>query len=277
MSKHIYLLFIFILIFTSCEDVIEVEVPTAAPRLVIEASIDWEKGTNGNNQNIKLSLSTPFFNRTTNSAISGAKVKVTNNNDKTEVVFIDQGDGNYTTTAFKPFINQSYTLEIVYKNEIYLATEKLTPVTDITNIYQSTENGFDDEAIEINIYFTDPKDEENYYLTKFHDRKDLFAELFPDSDEFTNGNEMIFFYEKIEDDKDKELQPGDIVDIYLYGISEQYYNFIGLLISQSKDGGLFSTTPAEIKGNCINITTKNNYAFGYFRLTQVDKHVYIVQ
>ncbi len=276
MRKYLYIL-ILTITFNSCEDVIDVEVPIVPPRLVVEASLDWKKETLGNNQSIKLSLSSPYFSNTPNSAVSGAKVKVINNNDKTEVIFLDQGDGNYTTTAFKPFLNQSYTLEIEYKNEIYLATETLTPVTNITNIYQSTENGFDDGAIEINISFTDPKDEENYYLTKFHDRKDLLAEFFPDSDEFTNGNEMTFFYEKIEDDKDKELQPGDIVDIHLYGISEQYYNFIGLLIAQSKDRGLFSITPANIKGNCINITTKENYAYGYFRLTQVDKHVYVVQ
>ena len=276
MNKYIYILLLAIT-FISCVDVIDVEVPTAPPRLVVEASLDWKNGTLGNHQNIKLSLSTPYFSSTTNFAVSGAKVKVTNNNDKTETVFLDQGDGNYSTTAFKPYLNQSYTLEIVYKNEIYLATETLTPVTNITSIYQTTENGFDDEAIEINITFTDPKDEKNNYLTKFHDRKELFAELFSDNDEYTNGNEMTFFYEKIEDDKDMELQPGDNVDIYLYGISEQYYNFIGLLISQSKDGGLFSTTPAEIKGNCINITTKENYAYGYFRLTQVNKHVYVVQ
>ena len=276
MNKYIYILLLAIT-FISCVDVIDVEVPTAPPRLVVEASLDWKNGTLGNHQNIKLSLSTPYFSSTTNFAVSGAKVKVTNNNDKTETVFLDQGDGNYSTTAFKPYLNQSYTLEIVYKNEIYLATETLTPVTNITSIYQTTENGFDDEAIEINITFTDPKDEKNNYLTKFHDRKELFAELFSDNDEYTNGNEMTFFYEKIEDDEDMELQPGDNVDIYLYGISEQYYNFIGLLISQSKDGGLFSTTPAEIKGNCTNITTKKNYAYGYFRLTQVNKQVYVVQ
>ena len=47
--------------FTSCTDVIDVDVPTAPPRLVIEASIDWQKGTSGNFQRVRLSTSTPFF------------------------------------------------------------------------------------------------------------------------------------------------------------------------------------------------------------------------
>ncbi len=280
MKTFIYRFFIGIsLLLTSCVDVIDVDVPTALPRLVIEASLDWKKGTLGNEQNIQLSLSTPYFESTVNSEVIGAKVRVINNSDKTEVQFIDQNNGYYTTTLFTPILNQSYTLEVIYENEIYLATEKLIPVTEITEITQSTENGFDDEAIEINITFLDPEDEENYYLAKFHDRNDLFPALSDESDEFTNGNKMTVTYEKTEDEnnKDDELQPGDIVDINLHGISQQYYNYIRLLISQNEDGGLFAATPAEIKGNCINKTNKDNYAFGYFRLTEVDKKVYIVE
>ena len=38
------------IVFASCEDVIDVDVNNAEPRLVIEASLDWEKGTAGNGQ-----------------------------------------------------------------------------------------------------------------------------------------------------------------------------------------------------------------------------------
>ena len=88
---------------------------------------------------------------------------------------------------------------------------------------------------------------------------------------------MSHFYEKLQDDDtgETEFVPGDVVDINLLGLSEQYYNYIQLLIQQSGGaGGPFSTTPAEIKGNCINMTNPENYAFGYFRLSEVDKRVY---
>lgn len=50
---------------------------------------------------------------------------------------------------------------------------------------------------------------------------------------------------------------------------------MSLLISQYESGGdPFSTTPVAIKGNCINQTQKDNYAFGYFRLTQVEETDY---
>lgn len=264
------------LFFTSCTDVIDVEVPVAPPRLVIEASIDWEKGTIGNFQEIKLSLSTPYFENLTEEPVKGASVKVINNQDKSEIIFTDQNDGNYTTSEFVAIMNQSYTLEVVYQDEIYLATETMTQVTDITKVFQSTDNGFDKNAPEVNIAFNDPKDEINFYLAKFQRRGDLLQTLVDLKDEFTDGNEMTVFYEKLadEDTGEKEFVPGDIVDISLYGISESYFNYIQLLIQQAGAGGPFSAIPAEIKGNCINISKAENYAFGYFRLAEVDTVVY---
>jgi len=264
------------LLFMSCTDVIDVEVPEAPPRLVIEASMDWQKGTAGNSQMIKLSLSTPYFDNLLETPVTGALVKVINNNDQSEVQFTDLNNGNYATEVFVPVMGQSYTLMVMYDEEIYLASETMTAVTDITDVYQSRENGFDKEALEVNIEFIDPAGIDNYYLSKFQRRGDQFQTLFDVKDEFTDGNKMSIFYEKLEDEDsgEKEFLPGDIVDISLLGISEPYYNYIKLLIEQSQSGGPFSTIPAEIKGNCINQSTPENYAFGYFRLSEVDKRVY---
>ena len=266
------------MVFTgSCTDVIEVDVPEAPPRLVIEASMDWEKGTSGNQQLIKLSTSTPFFDNLSQAPVTGAIVSVTNDTDNTEVLFKDENNGSYSTDEFVPIMGQSYTLTILHNNEVYRATETMTPVTEITAVFQSRENGFDKDALEVNIEFNDPKDIDNFYLSKFQRRGDLLQTLIDVKDEFTDGNKMSIFYEKLQDDDtgETEFVPGDVVDINLLGLSEQYYNYIQLLIQQSGGaGGPFSTTPAEIKGNCINMTDPENYAFGYFRLTEVDKRVY---
>lgn len=278
MKNYIFKILLPLLMFTgSCTDVIDVDVPEAPARLVIEASMDWIKGTSGNQQFIKLSTSTPFFDNLNGTPVKGAIVSVTNNNDNSEVLFIDENNGTYSTNEFIPIMGQSYTLRILYDNEVYLATETMTPVTEITSVFQSRENGFDKDALEVNIEFNDPKGIENFYLAKFQRRGDLLQTLIDVKDEFTDGNKMSIFYEKLQDDDsgEREFVPGDIVDISLLGLSEQYYNYIKLLRQQSGGpGGPFSTTPAEIKGNCINETNPENYAFGYFRLTEVDKKVY---
>lgn len=259
-------------VFTSCSDVIDVAVQTAPERLTIEASINWEKDTTGNKQVVLLSTSTPYFDTTTNTSVTGASVSIVNNNSAQEYIFTDQNDGRYTTTEFIPELNNSYTLTVVYNGETYTATETMISVTEITEITQSTENGFDDEALELNIFFNDPPEEDNYYLIKIKERGDLLPILFDFDDEFTNGNEISLFYEKDNEDSDNEnFIPGDIVDVELIGISKAYYNYIRILIEQQEGAGPFGTTPVPLKGNCINNSNTENYANGYFRLTQVDR------
>ncbi len=109
-------LFIICLITTlhSCTDVIEVNVPEAPPRLVIEASMNWIKGTSGNEQTIRLSMSTPYFDNLNPEPVTGASVRVINNNDQAEFVFTDENNGLYTTVDFIPKMDQSYSTIKVY-------------------------------------------------------------------------------------------------------------------------------------------------------------------
>ncbi len=267
-------IFLLTIVFTSCQDVIDVDVQTAPSRLVIEASIDWEKGTAGNSQKIKLSKSTSYFDTTSNMSVTSATVKVVNTNDNSEFVFTHQGSGVYSTNTFIPVVNDSYNLQVIYEGEAYTANETLTPVTDIVDVNQSIEGGFNDEDLEVNIAFVDPEDEENYYLFKFQKQGDLLPSIEDWNDEFINGNEATWWYEK---EEGEAFQSGDVVDISFFGISESYHNYIRILIEQSEGAGPFSATPVPLKGNCINESTPANYAFGYFRLTQVVKDTYTFQ
>ena len=282
MKKYInYIAFILILIIiSSCEDVIDVDVPEGKIRLVVEASLDWEKGTSGHNQTIKLSTSTPYFETKSNNLVTNASVKVTNTNTNDEFIFTNQNNGTYTTTSFVPVINNEYVLEVIYNGEIYQASETLMPVVDIKMINQTLEGGFDDEVLDLNVYFDDLANMDNYYLIRYYEAGDLFPYLDALSDEFFQGEEMHDFIEKAdnEDTNEEAFLPGDTVEINLYGISETYYNYMRLLIEQYYGGGdPFASTAAEIKGNCINKTNAENYAFGYFRVTEVHKTSYTFQ
>ncbi|MDO6820334.1 DUF4249 domain-containing protein [Zobellia sp. 1_MG-2023] len=261
----------------SCTDVVDVEVQQGPTRLVIQASLDWEKGTTGNEQLVKLSTSTEFFDTTNNTAVTGASVSVTNDASGAEFIFTDQNNGEYTTTEFVPVLNQSYTLNVVHDGETYTAQETLMPVTDITDLYQDREDGFDDEELELHVEFTDPANEENYYFFKFQREGDLLPEFEVGDDEFVNGNEIDWWYELEEDedtDKIDVLKPGDVVAIEMYGISEAYYDYMDILIDQIGGVDIFSATPVAVKGNCINLTNPDNYAHGYFRLTEVNRTSY---
>lgn len=271
MKKTIYILFIFSLYF-SCEDVIDVNLNEAEPRLVIEASINWLKNTPGNEQSIKLSLSAPFFDESVPPA-NGATIQITDNNNNT-FNFIEEGDtGIYKNTNFIPVIDEDYYLTITYNGEVYTATETLKSVVPIDYVEQINDGGFSGEDIEIKTYFTDPANIDNYYFFEYISDIPVIPTLDVLDDEFIDGNQIFAYY------TEEDLESGDEVIMRHFGISEQYYEFMVILLQQGSDqgGGPFETQPATVRGNCINTTNADNYPFGYFRLSEVEELIYIVE
>ena len=279
MKSYFKFLAIFsIICFYSCEEVIDVDVPNQTPKLVVDASINWVKGTDGSEQLIKLLLSTDYFSSETSVPALGADVKITNLITNVVTQFTDNNDGNYITSDFNPELNTDYKLDIIYDGETYTSFEKFKSVSSISNITQTISGGFNDSLIEVNIFFNDPVLEENYYLVKFQEDVDLLPTFIVLKDEFTNGNEMTIFFEKDDDDNDFDaLNTGDIVNIELIGVSKQYYNYMSLLLDQTEGQGPFATTPAPVNGNCINASNPDKFAYGYFRLTEVDQETYVVE
>ena len=273
-----YFILISILTLTSCTDVIELDVPSEAPRLVIEASINWEKETIGNNQTIKLSRSTPYFDTNGAEPVLGASVKITNDTNGAVFIFTDNSDGTYSTDSFVPLVNNSYTLEVINDGETYVAQENLIAVPSILSVYQSTDYFFQD-LLEVNFEFLDPIDEVNYYFIKFQEEADLLPTLSTLKDEFINGSLITISNERRENENINQVAyaPGDLVDMELYGISKRYYDYMTILINQSESGGPFDTTPVPLRGNCINVNNPDSYPYGYFRITEVSKATYLFE
>ena len=265
MKKLIFLL-IFLGSLTSCEDVIDVELNNAPPRLVIEANLSvWEDGSNS--ATVKLTTTAPYFNNNV-PFVSDAIVTVTDGND-VEYNFNYTQDGVYVATI--PLqVNVRYTLKIVYEEETYTATEQLYTVSPLEFVEQRDDGGFSGEDIELKAFFTDPENERNFYffegLSSRGDALDVYK------DEFFDGN-TIFGYYLVDD-----LAPGDEVQFNLYGVSEAYYNFMFILLQQTgSGGGPFETQPATVRGNIVNETNDTNYPLGYFRISEVSTLNYTVQ
>lgn len=271
MKKIIYILLIS-LQFTSCEDVIELDLDTSEPRLIIDASINWVENTQGNNQFIKLTLSAPFFNSKIPPA-NNATIIVTDLNNNTFNFIEEENTGIYRNNSFTPVINGVYNLKIIYNNEIYTATEQLIPVNTINYVEQKNDGGFSGDEIEIKAFYTDPKGIENFYFFEFINTVTKVQSLEVYDDEFTDGNEIFAFH------SDKNLTTGDELIIKNYGVSKQFYEFINLLLQQTDDnsGDPFETQTATVRGNCINETNSKNYPLGYFRVSQVSLFNYLIE
>jgi hypothetical protein len=266
-------LLILISLFTySCEDSIILDLNTSEPKLVIEASINWKKGTNGNEQEIKLSLSAPYYDLVTPPA-NNATVSIFDSNNN-QYNFIEEGDsGIYKNNSFIPILDEAYTLRINYEGEIYSATETLKSVVPIDYVEQKNNGGFSGGETELKAYYTDPANIKNYYLFEFKNTFTAIPTLEVYKDEFTDGNQIFGFY------TEEDLTTGHEVTIRNYGISEAFYEYMFILLQQNSEegGGPIATTPATVRGNCINDTNPDHFPFGYFRLSEVDEIIYIVE
>ncbi|MGH2664286.1 DUF4249 domain-containing protein [Flavobacterium sp.] len=258
--------------FIGCEDVVDVDLDTAPPKLVIDASIKWVKGTPGNEQKVKLTTTTGFYNSTI-PTVSGATVFITNSANTVFNFIETPNTGDYICTNFTPVINENYTLTVISEGQTYTASEKLYASPEIDDIEQSIFPGIGDEQIQVKFYYQDNGAEDNFYLIGFKNSNITFPEYGVAPDEFFQGNQMFGFY------TDEDLKANDILDLSLQGISERYSNYMTKLlnIAGTNEGNPFTSPPATLRGNITNQTNKSNYPLGYFSLGETDTASYVVQ
>src|SRR5690242_15578863 len=144
-----------VLFVTGCEKVITADLKTAAPKLVIDASIDWVKNTAGNEQKIVLSTTTGYYSPEF-PGVSGAVITVTNPSNTVFEFVETPGTGQYICRNFLPVIGQTYNLKIVLNGQIYTASETFTPVPKIEdNIEQNSKGGETGDQMEITFSYKD--------------------------------------------------------------------------------------------------------------------------
>jgi len=255
----------------SCEDVIDVDVPIGEPRLVIDASFEFylNETPPGTRNTIRLSLSAPFFDEEV-PMVSNATMFITNLQDTTIINFSETSlPGSYAPdSVFLPEFNIDYELTVIYDNETYKATTQLIPTVPIDDVQQGDGTLFEGDETEVIIFFTDDPNRENFYLFDFD-----FSLFLPSEDRFYQGESFNFsyFYE--------DMIGGEQVTIKILGIDKRYFNYSTLLIEQSEQegGNPFQTPPAQIRGNIINTTNSNNFALGYFNLSEADRFQFTIE
>lgn len=270
MKKILYILAVLFLV--SCEDKVNIDLDTASPKLVIDATISWQKGTLGNDQKIKLSLTTSFYSNVIPPA-SGATVFITNSSN-TIFNFIEiLGTGEYACSNFNPVLNETYTLTIQYQGQTYTATDTLLPTPTIDGTQQTTVQGFGGDEIQVKFFYQDNGLENNNYLIGVQNSAKLLPEYGVLKDEFFQGNQMFGFY------TDSDLKANDVLNFSLKSITLRYFNYMNKLLNLAgnTNGSPFATPPVTLRGNIINQTNEQEYPLGYFHLSETDTLIYTVQ
>jgi hypothetical protein len=267
-----YILLLSIAVFASgCEEVVDVDLATAAPKLVIDASVDWVKGTDGSVQKIKLTTTTGFY-ETVVPVVSGATVSIANGSNIVFDFIETPGTGEYVCTNFVPVIGETYTLTVITGGQVYTAVETLIASPTIDAVEQTNDGGFSGTDKQVKFFFQDNGAANNFYMTAFETSITVYPDYDVYDDEFFQGNQTFSVY------MSEDLESGDEMIFSLYGISERYMHYMNILLTLSDgENGPWQTSPTNVRGNIINQTDSKAFALGYFRLSEVDKMNYTVQ
>ncbi|WP_420400011.1 DUF4249 family protein [Flagellimonas sp.] len=264
-------LFIGCILLLACEDVINPELPTSEPLLVIDALLGYHEN-NGDPITIgevRLTLTAPFLVDGTPPA-TNAQVSIRDNFTGLLYPLTETEQGVFGTGIPQLQFGREYTLEVIYNDQVYTATEELVKTTTIDNLEQG--DGFlfnEEEETEVKVTITDFPGEQNQYLLAFG-----FGNFLVIEDTFFDGEQLTFsyFYDNI--------NPGRLLTITIFGADPQFANYAQQVLQQSGEdngsGGPF-TVPATARGNLANVTNPENFALGYFALSEFDTQLLTIQ
>ena len=256
--KNLYFLLLLLILVSGCEDVIDMKLPEAEPRLVIQGYYNYNDDGLFNSY-VRLSLTSSFFEEET-TPVLGAEVNLIDlTHNYVYKLTDDENDGYYSSISFFPEFDVDYKLQVTYNNELYESTpEQLIHSVPIDNLTLGDGVLFEGNEKEVIVTFTDDGSRDDFYLFKF-----AVNSYFASEDRFYQGNTFSFSYFYAEDDV------GNEATISIYGITERYYNYMSILIDQAENGGnSFAGTPVNARGNINNLTKPDNYPYGYFRLSE---------
>lgn len=295
--RILFVLVVLVLSFWSCEDVIEVDLPTEEPRLVVEAVIRVDTSVAQFPVRFKTTQTVGFFDEITipDSPVEGMLLLNETQADRPIIfipdpaepgTFVPQGpDGTAATGGFmspSTFENPDdrWILSFEHKEQLYLAEFRYRPSVPIDNLEQGTETLFDEDETEVIVTFTDLEEREDFYVF------DMDFGLFVTSeDRFFNGEQFEFSYFY-----DNNLQPGDEVTVSILGADLQFFNYMNQIIELSEgDGGPFQTPVSTARGNFLNVTGIDNidlsnnvgrpddFILGYFAIVQEHKASIVIR
>lgn len=248
----------------SCTEIIEVDLNEGEKRIVIEAKIiDTLERSDGTYAYVKISETNSYFNANRPQVVSNAEVSIYDNKgEKTSLLF---SNGLYipATPLAKPTNGSSFTLEVKYNGQRYVASNKLTTFSGLDSLSYSykPKDALFEEGYYSKLFAKEDGSKENYYRFYFRRVNNQIDSLYDiiaiTDDNLVNGGYLDF-------EIGIPTQQGDRVYGTMASISKEEYNYLYNLNKQvNNPGGPFANQPENLPGNI------SNGALGFFGVSQV--------
>lgn len=277
MYKSIFTLFVISILFTSCQDVIELDVPDSAQSVAISGRVS-DQGTTF----VTVSTTAGFFSQGQTPRVENAAVVLLEDGDTAAILTPDSVPGLYST-PYNGILGKSYevSVEIFPGNDAYAASiwkskpEILTRVYAIDSLQvrfldRSTTPQVFDAGYYALMFFQETLGEgDNYRITRWKNDSLFTREIFIFEDDFFDGRYIgedspfgipafNFFGPFDEDQKDS-------ITVEVASISDDYFDFLTIVNEQVfQVGSTFDPPPQTIVGNIYNAEKPAEFGYGYF-------------
>ena len=148
----------------SCEEIIDLDLGNAEPRIVIEGTITSDTGP----YYVKINQSVDYGELNEFPTVSGAAVTIKDQDGNSEMLE-EVEQGLYAIQEFQGEPGKRYELDVTYDGESYKAASTMPatviPIQSLDYVFEE-ETLFIDEGYYVTAYFADPEDEMNYYRLK---------------------------------------------------------------------------------------------------------------
>ena len=217
-------LIIILMMLSSCEEVIDIDLNDADPAFVAEAIIYKDSVCT-----VRLTRTTSFFTQEEPGIIDNAVITISDESLSEELQYA--GNGYYTGSTITGTEGSTYEIEIRHNGTSYTGIAYMPAQTDIISVsfdkyeVQSTLNPLGQTVFTIICEFSDNPDTDNFYMIKYLDNGEMIEEnyfMLTESDAiggtFVNENNIISFSESI-------FYEGGEVEVQLFSIDESVYNY----------------------------------------------------
>ena len=266
MNKYIF--YIIIIIFYSCEKVVNIDTNYSDERIVLDASIFKNINEDFATAKVKVSKTAPYFGEN-NTVIEEAEVYIKTRNGNINLKY--NSENKYYTNKIS-YINyeDDYEFFVKYENQNYYSSEKLIKISGIESVVFGDRKSLNKDEIELLITFTDPKEIGDFNLWRFGPKgKGNTYDYLVSRDLYTNGNQFTFSFFI---DKTEYFKNDEFVNIEMTGLTEEGFNYLNILTAQAgaQNGRPFSSASSIIKGNIINNSNPEMFPLGFYRVTEFD-------
>jgi hypothetical protein len=250
----------------SCTEVVDINLNSAAPKIIIEASISDQPF----DCFVKLSKTVNFNEPNIFPKVTGSTIIISDDSGNT-ASFTETLPGFYTAPSFPGVTGRKYTLSVTSEGKSYSAASYMNNPIEIDSIWQDKYvlgNFAGGGTIKyVKIKYKDPEGEDNFYRIIQKINSTVYSDIIVDNDQLRDGNNITQEIFSI----DPELKTGDTVSIYLQTIDKNVFNYFFQLsqVSGQSFGG-------QIASPANPITNIDNGALGYFSAYAVRSKMIII-